>query len=316
MDDVYLHLARRQLGQGIRQRFITALDIRFDDQRQRLDFALGQLLEHVLELRRLLLGELHVAEFSLPKERNFARLAFVAEHHHLFAGERHIGQALDFHRNRGTCRGNSLAGLVGHRPHPAEHRAGKYDVAALERARMDEDGRNGTLAFVQARLDHDAFRRRILRRLEFEHFGLQQDRVEQIVDPLACLGRNFDELRIATIFLGQHAFGDQLLLDAVGIGFGFINLVDRHDNRHVARLGVCNRFLGLWHHAVVGSDDKHDNVGDLGTTCAHCRERFVTRGIQEGNDALRRLDVIGADVLGNAACLAAGNASTADRIEQ
>ena len=81
------------------------------------------LVEHVLELRRLLLRELHVAELALAEERDLARLALVAEHHDVLAGERHVGQALDLDRDRRAGLVHRLAGLVGHRAHAAEHRA-------------------------------------------------------------------------------------------------------------------------------------------------------------------------------------------------
>ena len=44
------------------------------------------LLEHVLELGGLLLGELDVAELALAEQRDFARLALVGQHHDVFAG--------------------------------------------------------------------------------------------------------------------------------------------------------------------------------------------------------------------------------------
>ena len=48
-------------------------------------------------------------------------------------------------------------------------------------------------------------RGRVLRRLQLEHFGLQQNRVEQRVDALAGLRRHRDELHVAAVFLRQHA---------------------------------------------------------------------------------------------------------------
>ena len=181
---------------------------------------------------------------------------------------------------------------------------------------LHEDGGHRALALVEPRFDDDALGRRILRRLELEHFGLQQNRVEQIVDAGAGLRRDLDELRVAAVFLGQHAFGDELLLDPIRIGFGLVDLVDRDDDRHVAGLRVRDRLLGLRHHAVVGRDDQDDDVGDLRAAGAHRRERLVARRVEESDHALRRFHVIGADVLRNPAGFAAGNARAAYRIEQ
>jgi hypothetical protein len=61
-----------------------------------------------------------------------------------------------------------------------------------------------------------------------------------------------NERRIATVLFRHHLLGHQFLLDAVRVGFGLVDLVDRHHDRHTGRLGVRNGFLGLRHHAVVG----------------------------------------------------------------
>ncbi len=181
---------------------------------------------------------------------------------------------------------------------------------------MHQHGGHRALALVEPRFDDDAFGRRILRRLELEHFGLQQNRVEQIVDAGAGLRRDLDELRVAAVFLGQHAFGDELLLDPIRIGFGLVDLVDRDDDRHIAGLRMRDRLLGLRHHAVVRRDDQDHDVGHFGAAGAHCGERLVARRIEESDDAFRRFHVVGADMLGDAAGFAAGHARAADRIEQ
>ena len=105
----------------------------------------------------------------------------------------------------------------------------------------------------------------------------------------------------------------QLLLDALGIRLGLVDLVDRDDDRHLAGLGVRDRFLRLRHHAVVGGDDQNHDVGDLGAARAHRRERLVARRVEERDHAARRLDVVRADVLRDAARLAARHARAADR---
>ena len=62
-----------------------------------------------------------------------------------------------------------------------------------------------------------------------------------------------------------------------GIGVVAVDLVDGDDDRHLGRLGVVDRLDGLGHHAVVGGDDEHDDVGDLGAAGAHLGERLVAR---------------------------------------
>ncbi len=77
----------------VRQAFVRALHVGLDDERERLRLALAHLLEDVLELRRLLLRELDVAELALPEERDLARLALVAEHDHIGARGGHVREA-------------------------------------------------------------------------------------------------------------------------------------------------------------------------------------------------------------------------------
>ena len=72
-----------------------------------------------------------------------------------------------------------------------------------------------------------------------------------------------------------------------GIGVGLVDLVDRHDDRHVGRLGVADRLDRLRHDAVVGGHDQHDDVGHLGAAGAHRREGRVAGRVDEG-DLLRR----------------------------
>jgi hypothetical protein len=101
-----------------------------------------------------------------------------------------------------------------------------------------------------------------------------------------------------------------------GVGVGLIDLVDRDDERHAGGLGVVDRFLGLRHHAIVGRDDQDDNVGRLGAAGTHRREGLVTRGVEEGDHAAIGFDVVGTDVLGNAAGFARRHLGAADVVEQ
>ena len=74
------------------------------------------------------------------------------------------------------------------------------------------------------------------------------------------------------------------------------------------RLRVVDRLPRLRHDAVVGRDDEHDDVGDLGAAGAHQRERFVAGRVEEDHAAaVADVDVVGADVLRDAAGLALGD---------
>ena len=71
----------------------------------------------------------------------------------------------------------------------------------------------------------------------------------------------------------------------------------------------------LRHDAVVGRHDDDRNVRYGGAAGAHRRKGFVARRIEEGHHAPCRLDVIGANVLGNTARFARSDARTANVVE-
>ena len=157
--------------------------------------------------------------------------------------------------------------------------------------------------------------------------GDQADHFQQQVEVHALLGGDFDEdraflARACPLFRNQAAIGE-LLLHAVGIGFGLVDLVDGHDDRHVGGLGVVDGFEGLRHHAVVGGHHDHHDVGDLGAAGAHAGKGFVARRIEEDDLAaggrrafLGELHLVGADVLGDAAGFACCHVGFADGVEQ
>ncbi len=109
----------------------------------------------------------------------------------------------------------------------------------------------------------------------------------------------------------------QLGAHALRLGVRFVDLVDGDDDRHLRRLGVMNGFHRLRHHAVVGGDHQHHDVGDLGAARAHGGEGGVTGRVDEGDlGAGGRGDLIGADVLGDAAGFAGRHMGRADGVEQ
>ena len=79
---------------------------------------------------------------------------------------------------------------------------------------------------------------------------------------------------------------------------------------------MSNSFLGLRHHAVVGCNHQNNDIGYLSTASTHGREGFVSRGIQESNNASRGFNVVSTDVLCNTAGFACGNTSTSDVVQQ
>ena len=80
---------------------------------------------------------------------------------------------------------------------------------------------------------------------------------------------------------------------------------------------MIDGFDRLRHHAIVGGDYQDDDVGRLGAPRAHLGKRGVARGIDEGDPvAGRQGDLIGADVLGDAARLVRRDIALAQGVEQ
>ena len=130
------------------------------------------------------------------------------------------------------------------------------------------------------------------------------------------LGRDVDELGVATPVGRRQALLGQLAAHAVGVGALLVDLVDRDHDRHAGGLGVVDRLDRLRHHAVVGGHHDHRDVGDLGAAGAHGREGLVAGRVEEGDRVVVVVDLVGADVLGDPARLAGGHLGLADRVEQ
>src|SRR6266705_794908 len=69
--------------------------------------------------------------------------------------------------------------------------------------------------------------------------------------------------------------------------------------------------LAWWIASIVCGNHQHDDVGHLGSARAHRREGLMAGRVEERDHASRRLHVIGADVLGDAARLAGGQLGAA-----
>ena len=79
---------------------------------------------------------------------------------------------------------------------------------------------------------------------------------------------------------------------------------------------MLDRLDRLRHHAVIRRDDEDHYIRGSCAARPHGRKRCVAGRVNEGDLALRRIDTVRTDVLGDATGLAAGNASLADMVEQ
>ena len=150
--------------------------------------------------------------------------------------------------------------------------------------------------------------------------GGQDDRLEQRVDAGAVPRGHVDEHRLAAELLGHQPVLGQLAPDPLRVGALLVDLVDGYDDRHAGCLGVVQRLDRLRLHAVVGRDHQDHQVGGLGTAGTHGGERLVTRGVDEGDLAVlavdHGVDLVGADVLGDAAGFVRHQVGVPDRVQQ
>ena len=138
-----------------------------------------------------------------------------------------------------------------------------------------------------------------MRRLQLQHFRLQQNGFQQLIDALAGMGRHIHKHGVATPLFRDYLFLTKLVFDPIRIRFRFVDFVHRDDQRHTCRLGVLDCFSGLRHHTIIGRHNQHHNIGHFRATRAHRGKGGVSRGIQKCNFTIIRGDVIRTNVLGN-----------------
>ena len=305
-------------GDLVLERLQGAGDVGLEDDVELLDLALLGPREDLLEadLAGLAAGQRLGLEPVGALAGELAGAAVVLDHLHELAGVADAVEAehLDRHPRAGLL--DPLAGEVVHRPHPAPLRTGDERVADPQRAALDQDGDDRAAAGVELGLDHGAGGRGVGVRAQLLQLGDEQDHVEQVVEAFVGLGRDVAVDGVAAPLLRGEPLAGELGADPFGLGALFVDLVDGDQDRHVGGAGVVDRLFGLRHHAVVGGDDDDGDVGDLGAAGAHRGEGGVARGVEEGDRLLLVVDLVGADVLGDAAGLAGGDLGLADRVQQ
>lgn len=152
--------------------------------------------------------------------------------------------------------------------------------------------------------------------LEFEHFRLEDEKAEKVVDAVAGQGGDFHAFHVAAEVRGNQSFLHQAALGLDGVCGRKVAFVDGHDDGFAGRLGVGDGFPRLGHDAVIGGHYQYHDVRHVRAAGAHFREDGVSRGIQEGEGAAVVFHRIGADVLGDAPGFPLGYARLADVVQQ
>ena len=291
-----------------------ALHIRLDDDVEILDIALLNLLEECVKRYTLRLDEVAalIAEASL---RNRTRL-FLIDGGEDVARRRNIIQTENLNRHGGSRLFHVVAAIVDHRAHMTVCRTDNDGVADAQRTALDEHGSDGAAPLVELCLDDDAACLAVRVCLQFLDLSDKQDVLKQVVDTDALFCRDGHHNRISAVFLGDESVLHELLLDAVRVCTRLVNLVDRNDDGHPCRFRVVDCLDRLRHNAVVRCDDENCHVRDLRTARTHRRERLMARRIKEDDLLALTDDLIGTDVLGDAARLMRADGSVANGIEQ
>ena len=227
-----------------------------------------------------------------------------------------LGEAENLNRSRRASFLDLLTMIVDQGTDTAPRRTGNHRITDPKGAALDEDGGHRTSTDVEVRLQNDALGSALGSRAKILDLGDEQDLIEQFVNADVLQRRNPLEDRVATPLLGNEVVLGHASDRFVDVGVLSVDLVDRHDDRHLGRLRVIDRLDGLRHDAVVGGHHQDDDVGGLSTTGSHLGERSVARRVDEGDLLPIALDLIRTDVLGDAAGLAVSDVGVSDAVEQ
>ena len=144
----------------------------------------------------------------------------------------------------------------------------------------------------------------------------EKDLLQELVEPLAVLRGNVRILRRAAPFLRLELLLDELLPNAGGIRAFRVDLVDGDHDRHLGRARVADRLERLRLDTVVRRDDEDGDVRHLRAACAKGGERLVARRVQKGDSPVVVIDLVGADVLRDAAGLGLDDRRLPDGVQK
>ena len=156
--------------------------------------------------------------------------------------------------------------------------------------------------------------------LQLVQIGDGLERGQQVGDSLAGHRRGLDDLDIAAPLDGMKALLRELAVNLVDIGrrvgVGQVDLVQGDHDRDLGRLGVGDGLDGLGHDAVIGGHDQDHDVRHVGSAGPHGGEGLVAGRVDERDRLAVVLNLVGADVLRDAAALALHDIGLADAVQQ
>ena len=124
----------------------------------------------------------------------------------------------ELHRDPRTHFLHRVAPLVEHGPHAALEVPDQEGIPDAQRALLDEYRDDRALSDVELSFDDDPLRIAVRVRLELQEFGLQEDLLEEVVDPLTGLRGDVAAQDVSTELFDLYVLLQKLLLDLHGIG--------------------------------------------------------------------------------------------------
>ena len=316
VDDADAHLVVAELLQRGLHRLHTALYVGLDDQVQVLHLACLDLAEQILQRH---LGDRGVGLglfLGLALLHQLTGQLFVGHGVKGSTGGGSLAEARDLHRYAGASLGHPLALVAHHGADAAHGGTGNDDIALMQRTVLHQQGRHGAAALVQTGLDNGALSGAVGVGLQLADLGGQGEHLQQVIHAHTGLGGDGTHDGVAAPLLAHQTVLGQLLLDAVGVGFGLIHLVDGYDDGDLGGLGVVDGLDGLGHDAVLGGHHQNGDIRYHGAAGAHGGKGLVAGGIQKRDGLAVDLHLIGADVLGDAAGLAGRHVGVTDIVQQ
>ena len=208
-----------------------------------------------------------------------------------------------------------LATVVDHCTDATPRCPGDNRVTDLQFTLIDENRGNRATALIEVCLEHDALGSTGGVRSQFFKFSDDEQLIEKVVDANILQRRHLNHNRVAAPRLGDEFVFSELCQHSLRICVLFVDLVHRHNDRNLCGTSVTDGLNGLRHHAVISGHDEHNNVGGLRSAGTHIRKCSVTRSIDERNDVTTSVDLVGADVLGDATRLSVNNICRTDLVK-
>ena len=206
--------------------------------------------------------------------------------------------------------------IVDKRTDLAEMLADQNGIADLERTAGDEQSGARAEALLQLGLYHVAVRAALRIGHELKDFRLNKDVLKQRIHALPRDTGNRAADDVAAPILRGEALLLKLLLDAIDVCRRLVGLCNRDHDLNAGLPCDADALLGLGHDAVVGRNDENCDIGDLRTAGAHRAERRMAGSIEEGDLLAGDLDLVGADLLGDAAGLSGRDMLLADPVHE